>query len=483
MDKATLQKLTLAVLTAGFSKVVFAITPLSDEEAREAVAQASIEVDASIYTKIDEVIVRDDIEPGVPGDIGGGALLFEDFELGNGFLDSDTPFGRLNISLAVEVIPVSELSLGMAAIDLAQGDVLSQKMSGLDADVKIGAIRLGDSGATPSLGQLVIEDLKIDESNTYLYSIQDTAQIGIDTVINQTIGRVEYTDIETNGLANPEGGGTLAFNEVRMSELNLYGTRLESISAEENPFENSAAIKVTMPSLDSGFISVGGIQIGSEKDRNSADYYDQQLFGMKLSGLESNGSELYVYTPSLGNGVRLSQALDMRIGALTITGGYDPAVIVRRELSANLEVAGADLGSYISAQEYDINGTPAPGVDTEYDRLFNSVAAIEDELTGLDDVDTDTLKVRARELNAGYAASVEESGEGGTITLAGIELESDASIISIDIDQDDTLVISAPLLNGRIAVEDIFIGDNSIGSLIFDGVNIPVNTMRITGKE
>ncbi|WP_281648291.1 hypothetical protein [Parendozoicomonas sp. Alg238-R29] len=492
MRKDSLQKLFMFGFLVSFSKVSLAeLVSLSEEEERSATAQASIEVEASLYTNAQSVTIEDAANPNVPGDIGGGRLRFEDFELGHNFIEeqvtSDNPNGRLDLKLLIEVVPVSELDPGTPAIALAEGDVLKQQMNDLNADVKIGAIRPGDDNSAPSFGQLFIDELEIDESVTYLYSIQDSQSIGIDTVINQTIGRVEYTDVETNGSSNPEGGGSIAFNDITMSELDLYGTRLNSVSGNENPYDNSAAVQVTLPSITNGFVSIGGIQIGGERDRNSAAYYDQQVAAVTMSGLQNDASTLYLYTPTLGDGVRLAQSMDLRVDDLTVVGGsLDVATAVRRSLAYSAEQVRQDLNQLREDRGYvdPQIGNPAAGFDAEYDQLFTSLTSLEGELATLDDVDTATLEARAEELNAGYYQQGNEENDGvGSLSFKGLTISSDESIVSIDIDSDNALVISAPVTNGRIGIEDIYIGSNSIGGISVEGLNIPVNEYRITGKQ
>ena len=490
MGQVTLQKLCLLVLTVSFSKVSFAeLTTLSEEEARAATAQASIEVEATIYTRANAITLIDQPNPNNPDDIGGGQIRLEGFELGRNFVDgqvtTDNPDGRLDLTLVIEVSPVSDLAPDVPAVSLAQGDVLSQSMSNLNADVKIAAIRSGNATTAPSFGQLFIDELQIDESTTYLYSVQDSEQIGLDTIVNQSIGRIEYTDIETNGSANPVGGGSIAFNDITMSELNLYGTRLESVSATENPYNSTAAVKVTLPSIEGGNVSIGGLQIGAERDRDSAAYYDQQTFGASLSGLQSDASELYLYTPTLGDGIRLAQSLNLTVNNFAIvSGSLDVATAVRRTLAYSAEEVRQDLADLRVDRGYDNSGNPAAGQDAEYDNLFSSLVSLESELSTLDEVDTATLEVRADELNAGYYQENNEANDGvGSIAFKGLTITSDASIVSIDIDSDNALVISAPITNGRIGIDDIYLGENSLGSLVFEGVNIPVNTYRITSHQ
>lgn len=483
MSEISLRKTFLCCFVVGFSKVISAdLVSLSDEEARSATAQASIEVDASLYVKVEALTAEDDLNSGSRNDVGGGTLRLEGFELGYNLENTE----RLDFNLQIDVVPVAGLAADIPAVALAEGDVLRQRVSDVQADVKIAAIRSGEDSSTPSFGQLFVDELNIDESVTYLYSIQDSNSIGLDTTLNMSIERLEYTDAEpepeTSVLANPVGGGSLALNDVKLSELNLYGTRLGSVSSSENPFEDSPALRLTLPSIESGFLSIGGVQIGSEDDWRSRKFYQQQAFGITLSGIQNDASTVYLYTPAAGDGIRFAQSINMKVDELAITSPtLSPEVVVRRALVQDIAAAQIALQNHRKERGYDDDGNPAAGVDVLYDSLFNSLTGLERELSGLDDVDTAALEIRAEELNTAYKESKESSG--GSIRLRGITAQTDESVVAIDIDADDKLVISAPLLNGRFSVEGIYIGANSLGSLSFEDVNIPVNTLRISGKE
>ena len=93
-----------------------------------------------------------------------------------------------------------------------------------------------------------------------------------------------------------------------------------------------------------------------------------------------------------------------------------------------------------------------------------------------DDVDAD-----ASILDAG-------SDRSGTLSLEGISFSGDGANGGIEINDltidvvNDELQIVLPTITGTIAVENINIGESSIGSLAISNLNLEGTTISISGK-
>ncbi|OQX34680.1 MAG: hypothetical protein B0D91_12055 [Oceanospirillales bacterium LUC14_002_19_P2] len=412
-----LKKLPLAI---AISSVMAAtaqaeLKALEDEAMSEMTGQSGITIEMEMQAEVGAVTYTDE-----------GSIRLEGITL-------DNNGGALNQTIEIDMLEKSDLAAGPGAATKAAGDVIKVGISSMEMDVEVDAIRTGDASAA-SLGQLNHEDVAMSGTEMYVYALDGKKGIGVDAVINQSIGRVSFRDVDvaadgtvTNGALD---GGTLALNDIKVSTLDMTGTEVTVVDGADNPYGNFDAVKVTMPGINNGSISVGGIQVGSATD-DTYEQFNQTIGAVELNGLNLAGTDMYVYAPDTGSGIRVTQTMNFSLGEVTYVSGV-------------LDNATAEASQLAIMTEYNIDVDQSGSVDATDVAALPTAMAQYAAANTIDPNDpatwdaTYTGMYTADKAGKSYYKSTELAGASGrtndgvgSLTLSNVNLTSDTSTIAI----------------------------------------------------
>lgn len=412
-----LKKLPLAI---AISSVMAAtaqaeLKALEDEAMSEMTGQSGITIEMEMQAEVGAVTYTDE-----------GSIRLEGITL-------DNNGGALNQTIEIDMLEKSDLAAGPGAATKAAGDVIKVGISSMEMDVEVDAIRTGDASAA-SLGQLNLEDVAMSGTEMYVYALDGKKGIGVDAVINQSIGRVSFRDVDvaadgtvTNGALD---GGTLGLNDIKVSTLDMTGTEVTVVDGADNPYGNFDAVKVTMPGINNGSISVGGIQVGSATD-DTYEQFNQTIGAVELNGLNLAGTDMYVYAPDTGSGIRVTQTMNFSLGEVTYVSGV-------------LDNATAEASQLAIMTEYNIDVDQSGSVDATDVAALPTAMAQYAAANTIDPNDpatwdaTYTGMYTADKAGKSYYKSTELAGASGrtndgvgSLTLSNVNLTSDTSTIAI----------------------------------------------------
>ncbi|WP_211828884.1 DUF6160 family protein [Kistimonas asteriae] len=439
-----LKKLPLAI---AISSVMAAtaqaeLKALEDEAMSEMTGQSGITIEMEMQAEVGAVTYTDE-----------GSIRLEGITL-------DNNGGALNQTINIDMLEKSDLAAGPGAATKAAGDIIKVGISNMEMDVEVDAIRTGDASAA-SLGQLNIEDIAMNGTDMYVYALDGKKGIGVDAIINQSIGRVSFTDIDPNAANGAEDGGTVALNDIKISTLDMTGTEVTVIDGAENPYGTFDAVKVTMPGINNGSISVGGIQVGSATD-DTYDQFNQTIGAVELNGLNLAGTDMYVYAPDTGSGIRVTQQMNVTLGEVTYVAGVLDADTADKTVTA-LTAKKAQVDGLIGTLDPVADAAQIAQLTAASNDLGNKIAV------------ADKVYYKSGELGG-----TGRTGDGvGSVTLSNVSLTSDISTIAIDVDASNHLVIDAPMTNANITVGAINVGDGNLGGLAITGLNMTTNSISV----
>ncbi len=506
-----LKKLPLAI---AISSVMAAtaqaeLKALEDEVMSEMTGQSGITIEMEMQAEVGAVTYTDE-----------GSIRLEGITL-------DNDGGALNQTIEIDMIEKSDLAAGPGAATKAAGDIIKVGISSMEMDVQVDAIRTGDASAA-SLGQLNLEDVAMSGTDMYVYALDGKKGIGVDAIVNQSIGRVSFRDVDvasdgtvTNGALD---GGTIALNDISISTLDMTGTEITIVDGAENAFGTNDAVKINMPGINDGTISIGGIQIGSATD-DSYDQFNQTIGAVELDGLTLAGTEMYVYAPDTGSGIRVTQTMNVSLDEVTyVSGVLDSATAAKSADAIGAALTAQGLNDYANAAAAQAAFTTAQSDLGNYQAMGTQQAIIDDEIANNGVVEADsnthtaayTNAIAARDTAAGnlsgnYANAAEatldansagarltaqypaadnyygnggsRTGDGvGSLTLSNVSFTADQSTVAIDVldgGSTDQLVIDAPMTNANISIGAINVGDGNLGGLAISGLNMTTNSISV----
>ncbi|GAA4651505.1 hypothetical protein GCM10023116_37890 [Kistimonas scapharcae] len=450
-----LKKLPLAI---AISSVMAAtaqaeLKALEDEAMSEMTGQSGITIEMEMQAEVGAVTYTDE-----------GSIRLEGITL-------DNNGGALSQTINIDMLEKSDLNGSAGAGIKAAGDVIKVGITAMEMDVEVDAIRTGDASAA-SLGQLNIEDIAMNGTDMYVYALDGKKGIGVDAIINQSIGRVSFTDIDPNAANGVEDGGTVALNDIKISTLDMTGTEVTVIDGSENPYGTFDAVKVTMPGINNGSISVGGIQVGSATD-DTYDQFNQTIGAVELNGLNLVGTDMYVYAPDTGSGIRVTQQMNVTLGEVTYVAGVldaDTADKTVAALSAKKTEVDGQAAGYLAANPSASADSASPDFDPTYAALVGASADLGAKIAVADKV----------YYKSGELGGTGRTGDGvGSVTLSDVNLTSGISTVAIDVNASNQLVIDAPMTNANITVGDIYVGDGNLGGLAITGLNMTTNSLTV----
>ena len=439
-----LKKLPLAI---AISSVMAAtaqaeLKALEDEAMSEMTGQSGITIEMEMQAEVGAVTYTDE-----------GSIRLEGITL-------DNNGGALNQTIEIDMLEKSDLAAGPGAATKAAGDVIKVGISSMEMDVEVDAIRTGDASAA-SLGQLNLEDVAMSGTEMYVYALDGKKGIGVDAVINQSIGRVSFTDIDPNAANGAEDGGTIALNDIKISTLDMTGTEVTVVDGAENPYGTFDAVKVTMPGINNGSISVGGIQVGSATN-DDYDQFNQTIGAVELNGLNLAGTDMYVYAPDTGSGIRVTQQMNVTLGEVTYVAGVLDADTADKTVAA-LTAKKAQVDGLIGTLDPVADAAQIAQLTAASNDLGNKIAV------------ADKVYYKSTELGGSG-----RTGDGvGSVTLSNVSLTSDVSTVAIDVNASNQLVIDAPMTNANISVGAINVGDGNLGGLAISGLNMTTNSISV----
>ncbi|GFS20585.1 hypothetical protein ElyMa_005060300 [Elysia marginata] len=498
-----LKKLPLAI---AISSVMAAtaqaeLKALEDEAMSEMTGQSGITVEIEMKATVGEVKYTDE-----------GSITLEGITLHN---DAD-PDDLLKQKIEIDLLENNDLAAATQA--KASGDAVQISISETNMDVEVDAIRTGVN----SLGAIEIDDLKMDGTTLTVYSLKDSKGIGVDAVINQEIGRLAITDVDgANNVAGDKNGGTVALNSIDVSSLDMTGTEITVVDGADNAFGTNDAVKISMPGINGGKITVGGIQLGSATG-DGYDRFDQTIGSVNIEGLDLAGSDMYVYAPDSGSGIRVTQTLNASVSEVTYVAGVldaTEAALVQTAMETEFDTRGyttyadagaaataygtamTDIGTFqaMGAQQAIIDTEVAGGVDpadpathtAEYTDAVSQQATLAGTLSG-DYLDVNaaifgatSAAARQKQFAAAgsyYGSGSSRTGDGvGSVSLENVSIVADTSTIAVDVNSSNELVIGAPMTNANLTVGSIRVGDGNLGGLSVSGLNIATNNIKIYG--
>ncbi|CAM3531531.1 DUF6160 family protein [Parendozoicomonas haliclonae] len=337
-----IKKLPLAAAIAVLSASANAeLVALDDEVMDGFTGQAGITIETSVKATIDKVTYTDD----------GNDLSIEGIELSGDGTD-DT----LTQTVTIDVVENSQLGNALKA-RAGTGDAIKIGMGDMNADVVVGGIKT--TGSTESLGRIEINGLSAEDTTMYVYALEGEKGIGMDSTINQSIKKVTYTDKgydSTGKVAVNDDNGSIQIHDIKMTEIDMVGTKIQILDRDDGslPTLNNSGdvVKITQPAIVDGKMTVEAIQIGSTQytgtdlagDLGSAlTKLDTTPDGSTLSAVEqsavaaadeviggaiidkldvnSSGEATYIFTTAGGEGIRISQKMDIGAGEITYVAG------------------------------------------------------------------------------------------------------------------------------------------------------------------
>ena len=308
-----IKKLPLAVAIAALSSGAMALQPIADEELDGMTGQSGITITTTMQADIDKASYQDS----------GNSVTAEGIKLrGNGG-------GSLSQTVTIDVFENSQLATEKAGLEnRAAGDAIKIGVTSLNADIDIAAVRMGTADASGhaggnSIGRIEIDGLSAAGTDTYVYALDGSDGIGIDTVVNQSIGRVVYQDIGFDGTnAVADDNGTIQLHGITMSSIDMTGTEIHILDGTDSEAINSNdTIKISQPAITNGSMSVAAIQIGAS-DISTAAGQDEVIGSADIKGLTTVASPLYIYTEDGNEGLRIRQTTNVSASEVSyISGG------------------------------------------------------------------------------------------------------------------------------------------------------------------
>ncbi|WP_281648292.1 DUF6160 family protein [Parendozoicomonas sp. Alg238-R29] len=400
--------LPLAVALTAISAGANAMQELDDEFMSEATGQAGITIEST--AKVDAATVAYTAN--------GGAVTLEDVKL-RGDLAADS---GLEQKIEIDVVSNADLAASSDALDQARaaraaGDAIRINVGDMDLSADVGAIRLNGG----SLGRVTVEGVSMDGTDTYIYALDDGENgIGLDTTINQSIGRVIYKDVDWNASTNAEvadtageGNGTLIINDIQMSRIDMQGTEIKILADQTiNSLDSNGqvtgtytadTISITTPEITNGKITVGSIQIGSTANSataqaDAAAYYDESIGGAVIENLNvAAGNVVIVPNAGSSEGITINQQVNVTNADISyVSGLVDAEAEATAVTNLGLSSApgyynkgddrNADGVGSITAEGLNLNATVIAGISVTSDSRLAMANNLENASFGIDSI-------------------------------------------------------------------------------------------------